>query len=424
MPSLFYRAEAKTLDFDVILEKALVHSTQMKIADLDVSISRQGVRLARVEYFPTLTGQLDTDYSRNLSGQPPSVRTAGTNVLINNTFFQNAAAFSLNYTVYDFGKRSCRLIYAKKDVLAKQLGKSQNLRDYKLKLLDFYSEALQIFQELKAKESMLAIRNQLFQTKKRLHEAGTATQLEMTDEALEVAKLTADIQELKNKYGDALKDLAFLTREAPYDPSQTTLAGFAVDESIRLETVDFTKLPEYRLAQTELEKKRLELELARRENLPKISFYSNYNFYGFAPHRYFATFSNFGQRAVSFGFATSVPMFDGFKASATTQKIELELSKLALEGEQKVAEERHRMEKLFTASFNGNQEILAREAVLLESQNKLALATRLAQHQLLDPVIPLRQQLDVLTQQLQATRAKTKQFANRKRLQLMAEALK
>lgn len=43
------------IDYDDIWEKAKNHSYDLKIADFDILISKQGIRNARSEYYPKLT---------------------------------------------------------------------------------------------------------------------------------------------------------------------------------------------------------------------------------------------------------------------------------------------------------------------------------------------------------------------------------
>lgn len=71
------------ISFDEISEKAKKHSYDIKIADFEILIAKQGIRDARSEYFPKITATAGTEYTKNFKDYTTSTVTTVGDSFIN-----------------------------------------------------------------------------------------------------------------------------------------------------------------------------------------------------------------------------------------------------------------------------------------------------------------------------------------------------
>lgn len=147
---LLFRAEAQTLTYEDVLQSAIDQSYDLKIAKVDIGISKADVLAARSAYYPVIRGRINIERLKSLQDTQTPVTTIGDMVLPAGTRFQNSMSLSMTHTVTDFGVRRRKLDMAKKDVLAKATVYDQALRDLKLKVIEAYAKALVSYKSLQA----------------------------------------------------------------------------------------------------------------------------------------------------------------------------------------------------------------------------------------------------------------------------------
>lgn len=83
-------SKAEVLTFEYVLEQAIAHSYDLKIAETGIAISQTRITEARAEYFPQIRGRLNSEYQKDLTGNGALVSTVGDTILPAGTRFQNS----------------------------------------------------------------------------------------------------------------------------------------------------------------------------------------------------------------------------------------------------------------------------------------------------------------------------------------------
>ena len=65
LPTFSINNKTLTISFDEVLKDAKSQSYDIKIADYDVFIAKQGIRTACSEYFPKINTSVGTEYTKN-----------------------------------------------------------------------------------------------------------------------------------------------------------------------------------------------------------------------------------------------------------------------------------------------------------------------------------------------------------------------
>jgi outer membrane protein len=354
-----------TLEFGDVINAALKHSYDVRTSTIDVGISRSMLRQTRSLYFPELNTRFNSQYVKDLTGGTQQVTAIGTTILLQNTMYQSSVSLNASYNLYDFGARENRMVVADKDILAKQAVLRQSVRDTKLKVLEVYRDLLLLSMELNSKKELLTLYKDLSLTKERLFKAGNIRKIEMVEDAIKVVKTIDAMDNLKLKLISSLQDLAFYTGSR-YDADSIKISRFREPEGTLAPKLDLEKSPEWRIYELEIEKKKAEIEILKRERLPQLSLYSNYIYYGQDQDSLNTSLGALGARNFYVGMTASMPLFDGFKNSAQIDKATLEKERLKIEKEKKLAELTSRHEKLtqirnyYTAGLTYQEEIMAR----------------------------------------------------------------
>jgi outer membrane protein TolC len=185
--------------------------------------------------------------------------------------------------------------------------------------------------------------------------------------------------------------------------------------------LDPKKTEIYQIYQLEIEKKKAELAILQKQRLPQFGFYTNYILYGSERSNMGNAFSNLEQTNVSFGISSSLPVFDGFKNQAQRQKTELEIARLQIERDKKVAEFVNKYEKLHKTAHFYNLEIQNQEDLLAKVNNKLEMIDKLDQQKLVNKTDVLSSKEELLSQKLELEKAITNKISDYKKLQIMVE---
>ena len=130
-----------TINFNDILKQAKTNSYDIKIADFDIFIAKQGVRTARSEYFPKINASIGTEYTKNFKDFTNSTVSVVGDAFINPyTRFQSLMGITLNYNVFDFGIRKSKMDIAKEDIQLKELIEKEQYQELELTIIDTYSK--------------------------------------------------------------------------------------------------------------------------------------------------------------------------------------------------------------------------------------------------------------------------------------------
>lgn len=375
---------AETLTYQSTLKQAMDNSFDLKISKLDIDISKAELKATKADLYPTLYTQFNTEYNNGL-GNTPNINYVGNTVVSSYTQYRNLAMVGLQYNLFDFGATNKKVLVAKKDVEQKKVMVDLQLKDLKLKILDLYTKTLQYNDEIRTKSEILKVYEEMFAAKERLFRAGMDDKISVMDEAVKIARTQDDIENSKLELKNVLNDLSAYTLKkynsnnlevldfeelnienniipvGHFEPLQAKVAEEKVDLSF-----DAEKSLEAKYYDFEIEKKKAELEMYKRQRFPSFKFYTNYLLYGQDPNNYFSSYSSFKQASIACGISGSFAIFDGFKNKASKEKAALEIKRLQLEKEKKLTEIKTAYEKSYT-SYEAYNEELANKKTLLNT---------------------------------------------------------
>lgn len=413
-------ALAETISLETALDQAAQQSYELKLAHIDTAISKAGVKEMRSGYYPQIHGQANTEYQVNLAGAAPQVAVVGNTLLPGGTRYQNAITLSMNYMLCDFGQRHSQLEAAKEDVAAKAVVFYQNLRDLKLKIIDTYTQAFLDYKSIQAKQQEMLIRQQLFDMKQRLRDAGTISKVEYSDEGTKLAKTVTEIRDLKIALTKSLNDLSAFTHVA-YDADNIQMQPFQSEFPEEIVALRLKTTPEFKEYDFQIASKRAELESLESQNLPQISLYSTYIVYGFNQSNIYQSYRNLHERTYTIGVALNLPIFDGFKNAAQRDKTKLEIDRLKVQKQQALWDLQNKYNKADDALAYTKAQIEAKQKHLDESEDKLDMVNKLADQRMVDQTAALNQKLEVIEQQLELDTAKTERLAYLKKLHIIGQ---
>jgi outer membrane protein TolC len=410
----FSQAMAEQLSYNGILKSAVENSYDLKMVSLDIDISKADLKNARSDLFPILSSQLNTEYYDSLA-QNASFATIGNTVLPPNSQYKDLAYLSLSYNLFDFGATGKKVFIAKKDIEQKKMMYDIQFKDLNLKLIELYTKTLIYNNEIKSKSKMLKLYQELFLAREKLFESGSSNKLLVMDEAVRIARTQDDIETAKTALKQVLNDLTSLTKQN-YNIEELEVLNFD-DENILpvneikpklrgiVEEKDkFSFTPsatiEAKYYDAELQKKKAELDMYKKQRFPSFKLYSNYSFYGQNPDKYVKALDNVEKTSFSLGVTGSYTLFDGFKNKSSREKATLEMSKIQLEKEKKLNELKNKYEKSYTTYLSYINELSIKQDLLGRIREKLDAVERLSFNGLMPKTELLTIRADLLNQEL------------------------
>jgi len=411
------RATAETLTYRNSLNQAINNSFDLKISNLDIDISKADLKASRADLYPMLNFQANTEHNKDLSNSG-NFAYAGNTVISPYTQYRDMAYLSATYNLFDFGVVGKKVFIAKKTIDQKQISLDLQLKDLKLKVLEAYTKTLQCNDEIKTKSEVLKVYEEMFEAKERLFQAGTTDRISVMDEAVKIAKTQDDIETSKLELKNALNDLSTYTLQKynPYDLEvldldemniKTEILPISNIEPLKAkvadEEIDFSfnpeNSPESKYYNLELEKKKAELTMYKRQRYPNFKFYASYALFGQNPTQYFSAINNVSPTNITVGLSGTFAIFDGFKNRATCEKAALELKKIQLQKEQKLNEIKMEYERTYAAYDSYTQELALKKMLLNRVQEKLTSVDRMNKSGLIEKNEMLSTKADLLTQE-------------------------
>jgi len=404
-----FAASAKTISLESVEEQAVSNSFDLKLTDLDCKMAKADTKIARADFFPTLNAGYNTQYSRALSNEisQQQVAVVGNTVLPGATGFQHVYSFGTNYTMFDGGARVATYIATKRKQQALAASKTMLVRDIRLSVTQFYTEALIDYQTLQALEQMLQLHKRLFAVKQQLQEVRTISKVELAEEALQMAEVDSRIQRVRESLGEHLQDISLYTKES-YNIDDLQMTDIFEDGRIKAPAkFDERQLPDMQRYNFEISSKRAELQAVSAQRLPQVSYYSNLIFYGGDKNSWSRALTNTGPRQVYMGLSVSMPLFDGFKNQALREKKRAEIERLSVERDKKLWELKAQHEKFVNGAKQYSVQLQTSAEILNTSTDKVSMVKKLNDHQLVDLGTLINEQISVIDHQLSLAKAKT-----------------
>lgn len=400
---------AKTINWETTRDQIVSHAYQVELSKIDVDISKTKILGARSEYYPKIGLYAYNEYSKYLGKKVSQVEYIGNEAIYGHDIIQNAISLGLTYNLYDFGIRGDKLKIAKNDNKSKLGTYYKTLRDIEINAIDLYAKALSEIKEIEVKSEILKIQKELYVNKDRLNASGQLDKTKVLSENIKTVELENDIEKIRNEHIKTLKDLSHITRE---EFSENDIIEDFNDENIyeegnvlhaSVEKNDFLNIensPEFKIYDAEIEKKKRELLITKKQNLPQFSFSTNYYLYGSDQSSFKDSWEDFGQRGLKFRLTTSLPIFDGFKNKSERDRLKLEILRLQVEKEQKISELKTSYEKITTDAEFSKRQLDNNKRMLELVLSNIAMLDRLNDNKLIDKNSYLNEKINLLKQKL------------------------
>lgn len=405
-------AYSKTINWEETLNQIKENSYELQISKIDIDISKTRIMNARSAYFPTLGVYAYNEYNKSLDNENHQTTYIGNEIIYGDNIYQNAVSLGLNYNLWDFGIKGDNLKIAKNDNISKKAAYYKSLRDIELSAVELYAKALSQYKEILVKSEILDIQKELYSIKSRLNEAGQTDKIIAVSENIKVVDLENYIDKLKNEYSKTLKDLAFYSRQKYSE--EDTLDDFKIEDDNFIpvnnvlkagveqnELLNLGQSPEFKIYDAEIEKKKRELLIAQKKNLPQFTFSTNYYLYGSDNSSYSHSYDNFGQRGLKFRITTYLPIFDGLKNKSERDKIKLEILRLEIEKEQKLADLTRTFEKIKNDADYSKRRLENNQKMLDLVVSNISMLDRLDENKLIDKESYLNEKIKLLKQKFE-----------------------
>lgn len=361
--------------FDGVMDKVTRNAFDVKIAEKDIRISEASRKETLSLYHPALKGKWNSEYIKDLAGGAGDLTSVGNSVFGEPTSYRNSYSLNAEWLLYDFGARKNKRIYAEKDMAAKKAAHIQSIRDVQLETLRIYTELLLITRELDARKTLLGLQKELVSGSERLHRAGMLLKIDMVDDLLKTIKTVNAMEELNGRFQRTLHELSLFTRDA-YKPDETEIGDFSEVETGKAFSVE--KAPEYRIHDLEIEKKKQELAILRKDRLPRVDFYSGYIWYGKDTGSFTDSMEKIKEQNYRVGISATFSFFSGFKTRAQIEKATVEVEKLQLEKDKKVYELTAQYQTTGQTVMNLAKEITSRKEMIQNTTEKRSMMERLS----------------------------------------------
>lgn len=398
----FHALAAERITFEAIMDKVTRNALDARIAEKDIRISEASRKETLSLYYPTLKGKWNSEYIKDLSDSNGDLTSVGNSVFGEPTSYRNSYSLNAEWLLYDFGAREERLSIAQKDIEARRAAHIQSIRDVQLKVLQLYTELLRISHELEARKMLLGFQKELVSVSERLQVAGMLLKVDMADDMLKTIKTVTAIEELKGRFQKTLLELSLFTKDT-YKPEDIAIGDFSEIEKALPFIAE--KAPEYRIYDLEIEKKKNELAILKKDWLPRFDFYSGYIWYGKDTSSYPQSIHNVKEQNYTVGIAATFSFFGGFKTSAQIEKTLFEIERLKLEKEKKMDELTKNYQSTGNAVATLAKEIAARKEMIQNAADKHNMTARLTAQKIAGEKELLHQKIELATERWELQRA-------------------
>lgn len=405
------------LTYKDTLNTAINNSFDLKMSALDIGISKAQLKAVRADWYPSLSMQFNSEYNKDLMNGRGTFAYAGNTMITPYTQFRDMLYMTLSYNLLDFGIQGKKVHIAKQEITQKEINYNMQLRDLKLRILELYSKVEQHNNAINTKSEILSLYKNMFTNKERMYKAGMNDKLSVMDEAVKIAKTQNDIENSKLELKNALEDLSYYTKN-DYEISNLYVHSVNSEPEPNIVEVSSKNIIETEINKTdynfsfdsylsdeakyynlEIDKKKSELSILKRQLLPTFRFYAGYSLYGQNPNNYYSSLQDIGQRSFVVGISSQYVFFDGFKNRANREKTKLEIEKLQVEKDKKLSELENKYKKSYKAYETYSEELDINRQLLSTVKEKLDDVGKLRVYKLADQNQLLSAKADLLNQE-------------------------
>ena len=168
-----------------------------------------------------------------------------------------------------------------------------------------------------------------------------------------------------------------------------------------MKNYDYTKSVTWQIQEKEIKKKELELRIAKKSYLPKVSAYGRYYIYGSDYSSYSDALNNISPSNYTIGGSVMMPVFDGFKTSAAIQKATLDLKKQMVERAKAIAELMNKISIMRSNLFYLEKQAEENKEAIAQLKDKEKSLKRLLDKKVISPIELNNAKIEILKQQIE-----------------------
>ncbi len=392
-------AAAVVLRFDAVLQQAEQRAYDLRIARADLEISHFSLAETRASYFPSLDLQFYNEYVHVPDESAQGIVSVGGSVstALASTY-QHSVVANVNYALYDFGARFLRCENARRRVDIARLNLDRGRVALHLQVLEAYARGLRVWRRQNAALQILALRKRIYRTAEEFREAGVLGRRRLETVALELAEALGRADDLGAEFQKALNAIGFFTGKR-YPAGQTGFSDLP-EPALTGKAPEAERLPEIRALEAEIDGKRIEVEIARKEMLPRLMAYGAYRMYGNDTNSFTASMENLAERDATVAVAAEWNLFSGFRDISKVRRLKAEIRRLTLEKQKRTAE----LERDIRNSYQNHRFLAARDGQRqkrrLQIRQSRETDRRLADRQVIDRIAHLEHEIGLVGQRL------------------------
>ncbi len=405
------------LNYPQLVELAKQNSKELQIKKYDIKIQEYALERSFSKYYPTLNMSYNGEYYEDKQNSY-STQSIGDTVLGGETMYKNSVSLNLNYTLFDFGKRTQEVGIQQDAVKIKQNRYCQKLHEIKQQILQHYEKAYKSELQYRYNSSILQLKRQLFKDLQRLQRAGEYAKKDLALKALDIMNLQDKLYQQEQKFTEHM----FALREVTGHKLQTDIDAIWLKKpGIGSDTFElpFEKTPQAKAVNKEITRVRSKLEINEISNYPTVSLYGNYYLYGSDPDSYRTSYENVQSNSWKVGIRIGIKLFEGFRYNSEKKRLQAQVQKLQSKKALLRQQYRNKQQltrqriKRFIQRRNHNNKSMQKGRQLLQMSNKLRENKQIGTMKHLDHVT------QILQQQLQTRLADADRFFESKMLAVL-----
>ncbi len=312
------KQKIKTYDFWELLDIALKNSTRLILKLHDLQITQKDLDLINSEYYPNLSVRYSSEYYNGYARA-----TIGGSFYPEYSQYRNSLSLNLDYELYKFGATGLKKRITQKEIEIIKSELAIAKEQVSLELLEYYTQALKAQTQIFYKDQIKRIQDKIIQKKWRLFEAGQLSKVELSKDQKSLLTLEKELLTHKLRFLEAIKNIQILTNISISDGNR-----LAMLEPKRVKVKSFEQSALAKNLILQIEKKKEELELIKKDYLPTVYANSGFRFYGSDEDSFLTAVKNTTKNSWDFGVGFKWDIFNGYKTETKVQKLQLELNKL------------------------------------------------------------------------------------------------
>lgn len=406
---------ASALTLEEAYKNASANSYVLFAKRFSMNIAGEKIRIARSEFFPRISISGVSKYTQDLNEK--TIRTSysgSTEVEVDNTEYSFAAYLSMNYDFFNFGAGKLR--YKNSLIDYEQAEKELEYAETqtKMQILETYINCLKKQYELENSTTLLTLKQNIYEITSKLHELGELGTIDYLDSAVNVAEQNRHFSKIR-------EDLSLLILKL----SELAYMDLNSDSKLELSLpdnntygIEIDKFPEIILLKNQIRQKENEYRIVQKQRLPSLSAFANYSLYKSDETSYNDTFDKARPESAIIGISASMPLFDGFKTSATVKALKYEINQLNYELKQKRHEKEYEVKSTKASLHSSIESLHLSETVSALAQSGAEVAAKLKENHSISSIELLQKLIEIETKHLHKTLLKADQMFHYEKLKI------